>query len=167
MVTDILSIRAGHEARRGSMRCRRGRQTGAVTGIWASNEAVRASMRANRRRDTRPELAVRQLLHAMGIRYRVDFAPLAEARRLRPDIVFTRAKVAVFIDGCYWHKCPEHYRPATRNAEFWSAKIDGNVARDERSSATLTEAGWTVLRFWEHEPVGEVADRIAEAVRER
>ncbi len=138
-----------------------------MTGSWASNEAVRASMLANRRRDTRPELAVRRLLHAIGLRYRVDFAPLDKERRLRPDIVFTKARVAVFIDGCYWHRCPEHYRPSTRNAEFWSAKIAGNVARDERSTATLTEAGWMVLRFWEHEPAGRVVDRIAEAVRER
>ena len=121
-------------------------------------------MRANRRRDTRPELAVRRRLHAMGLRYRVDFAPLPQARRLRADIVFTRVKVAVFIDGCYWHGCGEHYRPARTNAEFWTAKISHNRIRDARSDALLRDAGWTVLRFWEHEPPEPVARSIASAV---
>ncbi|WNG93676.1 very short patch repair endonuclease [Mycobacterium sp. ITM-2016-00318] len=131
---------------------------------WASSRAVRASMRGNRRRDTRPELALRRHLHAMGLRYRVDFAPLQEARRLRADIVFTRARVAVFIDGCFWHKCPYHYRPARSNADFWTAKIEGNHQRDALSNAALRDAGWTVLRFWEHETVDHVAPLIAAAV---
>ena len=131
---------------------------------WASSTAVRASMKGNRRRDTRPELAVRRRLHAMGLRYRVDFAPLSEARRLRADIVFTRARVAVFIDGCYWHKCPDHYRPARGNADFWTAKIEGNRERDALSNAALRDAGWTVLRFWEHEKPEQVVPVIAEAV---
>ncbi|MCC3322635.1 DNA mismatch endonuclease Vsr [Gordonia bronchialis] len=132
---------------------------------WASSPAARASMRGNRRRDTRPELEVRRLLHAMGLRYRVDLAPLPESRRNRADIVFIRARVAVFIDGCYWHKCPDHYRPARRNANFWSAKIEGNRERDRRVTAMLEGAGWTVLRFWEHEPAAEVADAVADEVR--
>lgn len=131
---------------------------------WASSPSVRASMRGNRRRDTRPELAVRRLLHAAGLRYRVDFAPLPGARRLRADVVFTWARVAVFIDGCYWHGCPEHYRPARTNEGFWSAKIEGNRERDRRFDAMLRDAGWTVLRFWEHEDAADVAAAIGETV---
>lgn len=125
---------------------------------------MRASMRGNRRRDTRPELAVRRRLHAMGLRYRVDFAPIREVLRLRADIVFTRARVVVFIDGCYWHKCPDHYRPARRNVDFWTTKIEGNCERDALSDAALRDAGWTVLRFWEHEMPDDVASVIAEVV---
>ncbi|SLJ23159.1 DNA mismatch endonuclease vsr [Mycobacteroides abscessus subsp. abscessus] len=134
---------------------------------WASSEATRASMLANRRRDTKPELAVRKLVHAAGLRYRVDFAPLGSHRRYRADIVFTRAKVAVFIDGCYWHGCPEHHRQPTANADYWSAKVSGNRARDERVTALLVDAGWTVLRFWEHEAPSAVSAAIVEAVRTR
>ena len=100
----------------------------------------------------------------MGLRYRVDFAPLTTRRRLKADVVFTRTKVAVFIDGCYWHGCPDHYRPARANSEFWSAKIVGNRERDLRTNAALVEAGWTVLRFWEHEPATQVAEAIAAVV---
>ncbi|WP_458318468.1 very short patch repair endonuclease [Mycolicibacterium brisbanense] len=124
-------------------------------------------MRANRRRDTVPELAVRRLVHAAGLRYRVDYPPLAGHRRLRADLVFTRARVAVFIDGCFWHGCPEHHRPARTNAEFWSEKIDGNQQRDARVDGLLKDAGWVVLRFWEHEPPEVVATQIAEEVRSR
>ncbi|WP_415296883.1 hypothetical protein [Cellulosimicrobium sp. SJTW-1] len=86
-------------------------------------------MQAIRRRDTKPELAVRRVLHARGLRYRVDFAPLPGLRR-RADIVFTRARVAVFIDGCFWHGCPEHGQQAfKRNIDYWPSKIAGNVAR--------------------------------------
>lgn len=124
-------------------------------------------MRANRRRDTVPELAVRRLVHAAGLRYRVDYPPLADHRRLRADLVFTSARVAVFIDGCFWHGCPEHHRPARTNAEFWSEKVDGNQQRDARVDGLLKDAGWVVLRFWEHEPPEVVATQIAEEVRSR
>ncbi|GAB32950.1 very short patch repair endonuclease [Gordonia otitidis] len=132
---------------------------------WASSPAVRTSMRANRRRDTRPEVAVRKRLHALGLRYRVDWPPLATARRRRADIVFTRARVAVFIDGCFWHGCPAHYRSARTNAAFWAEKIASNRLRDSAFTATLESDGWTVLRFWEHEPSERVADTIAQIVR--
>ena len=134
---------------------------------WASSPGVRASMLSNRGRDTKPELAVRRLVHAGGLRFRVDFAPLPDQRRLRADLVFTRAKVAVFMDGCFWHGCPEHHTLAKRNAEFWAAKVAGNRARDERVNLMLAEAGWTVLRFWEHEDPNWAADRIADSVRAR
>lgn len=119
-------------------------------------------MAAIGRRDTDPELAVRRTLHARGLRYRVDFPIRIPGHRLvRPDIVFTRARVAVFIDGCFWHGCPEHgKRPTIANAEYWVPKISGNVERDARHTALLEEAGWTVLRFWEHESPEAVADTI-------
>lgn len=138
-----------------------------VTDSWASSADVRASMQANRRRDTLPELAVRRLVHAAGLRYRVDFAPMAGNRRLKADLVFTRARVAVFVDGCFWHGCPRHHTAARRNAEFWAAKVAANRARDDRVNSLLREAGWTVLRFWEHENPTDAAARIVETVRAR
>ncbi|ULP49700.2 MULTISPECIES: very short patch repair endonuclease [Mycolicibacter] len=139
--------------------------TGTVTESWASSEHARRTMRANRGRDTKPELAVRRLVHGMGLRYRVDFPPLPSNRRMRADLVFTRARVAVFIDGCFWHGCPEHHTVARTNAEFWATKVSGNRTRDERTNAVLNEAGWTVLRFWEHEDPSAAARAIRDAVR--
>ncbi|BBZ21723.1 very short patch repair endonuclease [Mycolicibacter hiberniae] len=135
-----------------------------VTESWASSEHARLTMRANRSRDTKPELAVRRLVHAMGLRYRVDFPPLPSNRRMRADLVFTRARVAVFIDGCFWHGCPDHHTVARTNAEFWATKVLGNRTRDERTNAVLTDAGWTVLRFWEHEDPSTAAQAIREVV---
>jgi DNA mismatch endonuclease (patch repair protein) len=132
-------------------------------GPWASSPAARRTMQGNRRRDTKPELAVRRLLHAAGYRYRVDYQPLPELRR-RADIVFTRQRVAVFIDGCYWHGCPEHGTLATTNAPYWSAKISANKRRDEDTGATLATAGWLVLRFWEHEEAGHAVAAIRAAL---
>lgn len=117
---------------------------------WASSPAARATMQGNRKRDTRPELAVRRLLHAHGRRYLVDVAPLHGLRR-RADIVFRRPRIAIFLDGCYWHGCPEHYRTPGTNVVYWSAKIASNVRRDLDTNARLEHAGWRVLRFWEHE----------------
>lgn len=122
-------------------------------------------MRGNARRDTKPELAVRRLVHASGLRYRVDFAPLSEMRRRKADLVFTRAKVAVFVDGCFWHGCPRHYRKATTNADYWVAKVRANQARDTSTDLALSESGWTVLRFWEHEQPDEVARKVISTVR--
>ncbi|MBF6194152.1 very short patch repair endonuclease [Nocardia sp. CDC186] len=133
---------------------------------WASTAAVRSAMRANRRRDTRPELAIRRLVHAAGLRYRVDYPPLKGNRRMRADLVFTRAKVAVFIDGCFWHGCPEHHRPSRTNAEFWANKISANRERDSRTNTLLRQTGWTVLRVWEHEAPDQAAGRIIAAVLE-
>lgn len=120
-------------------------------------------MRGNRSRDTKPELAVRRLLHARGLRYRVNYRPCAELRRTA-DIVFTRQKIAIFIDGCYWHGCPEHYVAAKTNVEYWGAKIAANIARDAETSDALSEAGWTVLRYWSHTRPEEIADSIVEQV---
>lgn len=132
----------------------------------ASSDAARATMRANRGRDTGPELAVRRALHRMGLRYRVDH-PLPFDRRRRADISFTRARVAVFIDGCFWHGCPEHGTTPRTNAEFWSEKIARNRTRDVDTTARLERAGWMVLRFWEHEDPRAVAERIRRAVASR
>lgn len=131
---------------------------------WASSPASRKVMQGNRSRDTSPELAVRRLLHAAGLRYRVDYRPEPSLRRTA-DIVFTKQRVAVFIDGCYWHACPEHGTSARTNADYWSAKLQRNVARDADTTAQLEAAGWTVLRFWEHENPTEVASEVAGTVR--
>ena len=121
-------------------------------------------MQATPRRDTPAELALRRELHRRGLRYRVDHPPLSELRR-RADIVFTRRKVAVFCDGCWWHGCPEHRTWPRANAEWWEEKIDANQRRDRDTNVRLTEAGWTVVRVWEHEDPVEAADRIEAIVR--
>lgn len=116
-------------------------------------------MQGNHSRDTKPELAVRRVLHAAGARYRVSYRPLPGLRRTA-DIVFTRARIAVFIDGCFWHGCPSHYRAPGSNVAYWEEKIGRNRARDLKTSETLTAAGWTVLRFWSHEDPAAVARQI-------
>lgn len=133
-------------------------------GSWASSPAVRAVMRGNKGRDTRPELAVRSAVHALGLRYRVGLSPLPGVRRTA-DLVFPRAKVAVFVDGCFWHGCPTHHRPARRNPEFWSTKIEGNIARDADTDARLRAAGWTVVRIWEHEAPAAAASKVNAVIR--
>jgi DNA mismatch endonuclease, patch repair protein len=120
-------------------------------------------MQANRGRDTGPELAVRRRVHARGLRYRVDH-PLPFDRRRRADIAFTRAKVAVFIDGCFWHGCPDHGTTPRTNSRFWSEKIARNRVRDAQTTERLCSAGWTVLRFWEHEDPATVALQVERAV---
>jgi DNA mismatch endonuclease, patch repair protein len=131
---------------------------------WASSPASRATMQGNRRRDTKPELAVRRAAHALGLRYRVDARPLPDLNR-RADLVFSRAKVAVFVDGCYWHGCPEHATAARTNAAYWGPKISRNRSRDEETDRLLRQAGWLTLRIWEHEDPAAAAERIAKMVR--
>lgn len=121
-------------------------------------------MQGNRSRDTSPELAVRRLLHAAGLRYRVDHRPDPSLRR-KADIVFPKQRVAIFIDGCYWHACPKHWTRARTNADYWSAKLKRNVARDADTTSRLQDAGWTVLRFWEHEDPDAVARAVTAEVR--
>lgn len=121
-------------------------------------------MRGNKGRDTAPELRLRSILHRQGLRYRVSTRPLPELRRTA-DIVFTKVRVAVFVDGCFWHGCPEHLRPASRNPEFWREKIEANKSRDEETDRLLEEAGWTVVRVWEHEEPDAAARRVMEVVR--
>jgi len=116
-------------------------------------------MKGNRGRDTRPERQLRSMLHSRGVRYRVAARPVPDLRRTA-DIVFPRAKVAVFVDGCYWHGCPEHYRPATRNSDFWQTKIADNKRRDADTNQVLADHGWKVVRCWEHEDPAVAADRV-------
>jgi DNA mismatch endonuclease (patch repair protein) len=125
-----------------------------------------ANMRANRRTDTKPELDLRRALHARGLRYRKDFRlDLADGRRVRPDIVFTRRKVAVFVDGCFWHACPEHGSKPKNNEWYWSPKLLKNVQRDELNNTALTVAGWTVIRVWEHVPLDDAINTVVAAIQ--
>nr|WP_276113845.1 very short patch repair endonuclease [Desertimonas flava] len=118
------------------------------------------------RRDTLPELAVRRRLHNRGLRYRVDTRPEPSIRR-RADVVFRRERVAVFVDGCYWHGCPEHCRLSGANLAWWKSKIAANQARDHDTDARLEAAGWIVIRAWAHEAPEAVATRVEAAVRGR
>ncbi|MGY2121328.1 very short patch repair endonuclease [Nocardia gipuzkoensis] len=127
---------------------------------------VSKRMRAIPNRDTRAEKRLRSELHRIGLRYRVNRRPVADLRRTA-DIIFGPARVVVMVDGCYWHGCTDHMRPSTRNAEFWSAKIASNRRRDHETDRLLTEAGWHVVRVWEHEDVHEAAVRIAALVASR
>ncbi|MFJ5559666.1 very short patch repair endonuclease [Streptomyces sp. NPDC093250] len=114
-------------------------------------------------RDTAPEVAVRRILHGAGLRYRVN-VPVPGMSRRTIDIVFPKPKIAVFLDGCFWHGCPEHATSPKANAEWWRRKLDRNMARDQETTGHLTSAGWTVLRFWEHIPPDEVAAAVQAAV---
>ena len=133
---------------------------------WASSPEARARMQSNKSRDTKPELALRSAVHARGLRYRVSAKPLAGVRRTA-DLVFPRAKVAVFLDGCFWHGCPEHHTVASANAKFWADKVEGNRKRDRDTDGRLAEAGWVSVRIWEHEDAVEAARRVEEVVRAR
>ena len=127
-----------------------------------------ANMRAIRRRDTKPERELRSLLHAGGLRFRVDRPLRVEGypRLIRPDIVFPRARLAIFWDGCFWHGCDcEHGpRPNIRNGSYWLPKIAGNRERDEKQTAALEAAGWRVLRFWGHEDPAAAATAVRAAL---
>lgn len=117
-------------------------------------------------RDTPAELAIRRLLHSMGLRYRVDVRADPALRR-RADVVFSRAKVAVFVDGCFWHACPDHGTSPKSNAAWWEEKLRTNVARDRDTDQRLRSAGWAVVRVWEHEDPASAAAAIAEVVAAR
>ncbi|MER7991792.1 very short patch repair endonuclease [Micromonospora chalcea] len=131
---------------------------------WASSPGRRKNMQANRSRDTQPELAVRRLLHADGFRYRVHVQPVSGLRR-RADLVFSRVKMAVFIDGCFWHCCPEHSHQMSINQEYWSTKLARNRERDRETNIALQARGWLALRFWEHEDPEKVANTIKNVYR--
>lgn len=117
-----------------------------------------------RKRDNAPEMAIRRLLHAAGFRYRVAW-PVPGQRRRSIDIAFTRARLAVFIDGCFWHGCPLHATSPKANAAWWVEKISTNRTRDADVTAQLEELGWTVMRFWEHESAEVVVARIQASLR--
>jgi len=121
-----------------------------------------AVMRGNRRRDTSPELRLRKLLHAQGLRFRVDLVILTRSRRVRPDIVFPRQRVVVFVDGCFWHGCPEHLVRSRSNRDYWDAKLARNLSRDHADNEALNRDGWTVVRVWGHETADSAAERVFE-----
>lgn len=123
-------------------------------------------MLANRRRDTAPERALRSLLHAQGLRFRCDYPILTSRRRVRVDIAFTKPRVAVFVDGCFWHLCPQHSQIPLANRAYWLPKLQRNVARDREVDQALTEAGWTVMRFWEHVSIDDAAAAVLRTLRE-
>jgi DNA mismatch endonuclease (patch repair protein) len=121
-------------------------------------------MRRNPRRDTAPEVAVRSELHRRGLRFRKDLSVRVPGRVVRPDITFTRTRLAVFVDGCFWHACPVHGIQPRANTEYWRPKLARNVARDRAVDEALGAAGWQVLRAWEHESPTAVADRVETAL---
>jgi DNA mismatch endonuclease (patch repair protein) len=151
------------QSRRGAPKAAEGRsgQTGFVASTSLSraplplDAGVSARMSRMPRSDTKPELALRRELHARGLRFRLH-APLPG----RPDVALTRVRLAVFVDGCFWHVCPEHATAPKNNRDWWRAKLDANVARDRRNDAALETLGWLAVHVWEHEDVGEAGERI-------
>ena len=123
-------------------------------------------MQATRQRDTPPELALRSALHRMGLRFRVNVAPLPDLRR-SADVVFRRSRVAVFVDGCFWHGYPEHATWPKQNAAWWREKLHANQQRDRDTDERLSAAGWMPIRVWEHEDPAAAARRIEAAVKRR
>jgi DNA mismatch endonuclease (patch repair protein) len=133
---------------------------------FPTSAGVTANMKANRRTNTKPELALRTALHAMGYRYRKDHRLDLPLRRVRPDIAFTRRKVAVFVDGCFWHACPDHGSKPKSNEWYWSPKLARNVERDRAADDALVHAGWTVIRLWEHVALADAVALVVDAVGE-
>jgi DNA mismatch endonuclease, patch repair protein len=125
------------------------------------------NMAAIKRTDTGPERRVRSELHRRGLRFRKDLRLRLDGINPRPDIVFTRRKVAVFIDGCFWHACPEHSSPPKNNQGYWGPKLQTNVERDRRYDTALRNADWLVVRVWEHEDVESVVVKVEEALEGR
>ncbi len=121
-------------------------------------------MRANRRVDTKPELALRRALHSAGYRYRKDYRLDLGGTRVRPDIAFTARRVAVFVDGCFWHVCPEHGTSPAANTWYWEPKLARNVQRDQAADAALIAAGWQVVRIWEHVSVEAAIAAVTQAL---
>lgn len=122
-----------------------------------------ARMSRQRRRDTAPEVALRRELHRRGLRFYVDRAPLPGVRR-RADLVFPRRRVAVYVDGCFWHRCPLHATDPKNNARWWADKLARNVERDRDTDSRLAAAGWTVVRVWEHEDPMTAATQVVDAL---
>jgi DNA mismatch endonuclease, patch repair protein len=132
-----------------------------------SSEAATVMGLANRRRDTKPELQLRSELHRRGLRFRKDFLVRAPDAKARVDICFTRARIAVFVDGCFWHVCPIHHSAPKKNVDYWGPKFAANIERDRRVDRGFQADGWTVIRCWEHEDPSCAADRIEDVLRGR
>lgn len=131
-----------------------------------TDEATSSRMSRQRTKDTDPEVELRRAIRRLGLGYRIEY-PLPGIPRRRCDIAFVGARIAVFVDGCFWHSCPDHATLPTRNARWWAAKLETNVSRDRDTNAHLRELGWLSVRVWEHEVPAEAARRIAEVVRYR
>lgn len=129
------------------------------------DEAATKVGKGNRRTGTKPEMRLRSALHRHGHRFRKDHLLRPGALRVRPDIVFTRWRVAVFVDGCFWHGCPEHQHIPKTNRDYWAPKLAANVARDRRVDTALAQAGWVVVRIWEHVPLGTAVEVVEDALR--
>ena len=132
----------------------------------ASSESALRRMQAAKTKNTAPEIALRSLIYHQGFHYRIDARPLKEFNR-RADIVFRSAKVAIFVDGCFWHGCPIHATQAKSNAEFWSFKIKQNRERDVDTTKHLEKAGWKVIRVWEHENPVKASEKICGIIKKR
>jgi DNA mismatch endonuclease, patch repair protein len=117
-----------------------------------------------RRRDTKPELDLRHILHARGMRYRVNF-PVPNMPRRTIDVAFPRARLAVFVDGCFWHNCPVHGSLPRSNTDWWGTKFEVNLRRDQDTDDCLARTGWTPLRFWEHGNPTSMADVVQDVLR--
>jgi DNA mismatch endonuclease Vsr len=128
------------------------------------NEGRSRNMQAIRRTNTKPEVALRSALHQLGYRYRKDLPLDLGGVKVRPDIVFTARKVAVFVDGCFWHVCPEHGRQPATNEWYWTPKLRRNLERDRTVNAALVDAGWQVVRLWEHEPLATAVETVVNAL---
>ncbi|MFJ5611934.1 very short patch repair endonuclease [Streptomyces sp. NPDC093221] len=136
------------------------------TASWASTPGTQRSMQSNTSRDTKPEKALRQAVHSLGLRYKVSIRPLPKVRRTA-DLVFTRVRLAVFMDGCFWHGCPGHHTLSATNTDYWTKKYEVNRRRDRQTDEWLREAGWEVLRFWEHEDPKTAAQGVREVYNRR
>jgi DNA mismatch endonuclease, patch repair protein len=136
----------------------------------ASSPRVRKVMQATPSRDTAPEKALRSIMHRMGLRFRKDIEPI-EGVRCKADVVFRKAKVCVFVDGCFWHGCPKHFRPPKTNTEWWLEKVQDNQERDTKKTMLIKKHSWMVLRYWEHEIQSDnavkIAMKISRAVKKR
>jgi DNA mismatch endonuclease (patch repair protein) len=126
----------------------------------ASSAAVRAVMIANKKTGSSPEVTLRSHLHLAGLRFRKNHTLKVDELRITPDVVFPRQKLAIFVDGCFWHRCPKHGTDPRSNADYWSLKLARNVERDRRTGAALRKRGWKVVRIWEHEDPSVAARRI-------
>lgn len=129
----------------------------------ASSSQVSRRMARTPQKDTSAEMAIRRELHRRGFRYRVDYTVLRKPRRTA-DLAFPKLKIAVFIDGCFWHGCPEHGTWPKQNAEFWRQKIEANISRDEDTNERLSGLDWRVIRIWEHEAPEAAVERIVKVV---
>lgn len=124
-----------------------------------SSLSVQLRMQRQPSRDTPIELTFRRMLHRRGLRFRVQRRPLAKVARTA-DVVFGPARVAVYVDGCFWHGCPTHFTEPRSNPAYWLPKIEGNRRRDADTDARLADAGWASFRVWEHEDLEAAADRL-------